>query len=58
MGSSPVAFKYFFFIFIFDLLVSFFILDFVHNWIHLFESGMHLCNKYSDVNNFNEPTCD
>ena len=55
MGSSPVAFKYFFS----DLLVSFVnILDFVHNWIHLFEFGMRLCNKYSTVNNFNKPTSD
>ena len=66
MGWSPVAFKYFFFIFFFDLLVSFFdfasffvfILDFVHNWIHLFKFGMCLCNKYSTVNNFNKPTCE
>ena len=57
MGSSPVAFKYFFF-FIF-LFASFFvfILEFVHNWIHLFEFGMRLCNKYSTVNNFNKPAC-
>ena len=59
MGSSPVAFKYIFFIFFFDLLVFFvFILDCVHNWIHLFEFGMCLCNKYSTVNNFNKPTCE
>ena len=46
-------------VFFFDLLVSFvFILDFVHNWIHLFEFGMRLCNKYSTVNNFNKPTSD
>ena len=57
MGSSPV----FFFHFSFDLLVFFvFIIEFVHNWIHLFEFGMRLCNKYtrSTVNNFNKPTCD
>ena len=59
MGSSPVAFKYFSFRFFFDLLVFFvFILDFVHNWIHVFEFDMRLCNKYSTVNNFNKPTCD
>ena len=58
MGSSPVAFK-FFFIFLFDLLgFFFFILDFVHNWIHLFDFGMRLCNTYSTVNNFNKPKCD
>ena len=51
MGSSPVAFKFFF------RFASFFvfILDSVHNWIHLFELGMRLCNKYSTVNNFNRP---
>ena len=58
MSSSPVAFKYFF---IFFQFASFyvFILDFVHNWIHLFDFGMHLCNKYtrSTVNSFNKPTC-
>ena len=56
MGSSPVAFKYFFSLF----FSSFFalILDFVHNWIHLFEFGMCLCNKYSTVNNFNKPKCE
>ena len=56
MGSSPEVFKYFFFIFFFrfaGFLV--FILDFVHNWIHLFKFGMRLCNKYSTVNNFNKP---
>ena len=54
MGSSPVAFEYFFLFYFFDV----FILDFVHNWIHLFEFGMCLCNKYSAVNNFNKPTCE
>ena len=29
----------------------------MHNWIHLFEFGMRLCNKYSTVNNFNKPAC-
>ena len=55
MGSNPVAFKIFL---IFFRFASFFvfILDFVHNWIHLFEFGMRLCNKYSTVNNFNKPT--
>ena len=58
MGSSPVAFKYFFHFFI-NLLVSLSLfLNFVHNWIDLFEFGMRLCNKYSTVNNFNKPTCD
>ena len=54
MGLSPEAFKFFF------RIVSFFvfILDFVQNWIYLFEFGMRLCNKYSTVNNFNKPTCD
>ena len=57
MGSSPVEFKhYFFFIFFFRFASFFvFILDFVHNWIHLFEFGMCLCNKHSTVNNFNKP---
>ena len=32
-----------------------FILDCVHNWIHLSEFGMRLCNKYSTVSNFNKP---
>ena len=55
MGSSPVAFKYLLFIF-FDLLVSLSLFfDFVHNWIHLFEFDVSLCNKYSTVNNFNKP---
>ena len=26
----------------------------MHNWIHLFEFGIRLCNKYSTVNNFNK----
>ena len=45
MGSSPVAFKILFHFFF--RLASFFvfILYFVHNWIHLFEFGMRLCNK-------------
>ena len=55
VGSSPVAFKYYFFRFARFFV---FILDFVLNWIHLFEFGMRLCNKYSTVNNFNKPTCD
>ena len=48
VGLSPVAFFRFasFFVFIFD---------FVHNWIHLFEFDMRLCNKYSTVNNFKKP---
>ena len=58
MGSSPEAFKYFIFIF-FSLCGFFvFILDFVHNWRHLIECGMRLCNKYSTVNNLNKPTSD
>ena len=58
VGSSPVAFKYFFHFF-FDLLVflSLFLI-FLHNWIHLFQFGMRLCNKYSTVNKFNKPACD
>ena len=59
MGSSPVAFKYFYSFFF--RFASFFvlILDFVHNWIHVhvFEFAMCLCNKYRIVNNFNKPTC-
>ena len=37
-----------------------FTIDFVHNWIHLFEFGMRLCNKYtrSNLNKFNQTTCD
>ena len=59
MDSRPVEFKYFFFLFFFRYAGFFvFILDFVHNWIHIFEFGMRLCNKYSTVNNFNKPTCD
>ena len=59
VGSSPEALKYFFFHFSFRFASFFvFILDFVHNWIYLFESGMRLCNKYSTVNNFNKPTSD
>ena len=60
MGSSPVAFKFvcFFHFFIRFAGFFFFMLDFVHNWIQLFEFGMRLCNKYSTVNNFNKPTCD
>ena len=45
VGSSPVAFQLFFSSFFV------FILDFVHNWIHLYEFGMRLCSKYSTVNN-------
>ena len=58
VGSSPVAIK-FFFLFFWGGFASFFvfIFDFVHNWIHLFEFGMRLCNKYSTINNFNKPTC-
>ena len=63
MGLSPVAFKYIDFSFhFFFRYASFFvfIIDFVHNWIHLFELGMRLCNKYtrSTLNKFNKPTCD
>ena len=57
MGSSPVAFKYFFRIFRFASFFVF-IFDFVHNWIHVFEFGMRLCNEYSTVNNFKKSTCD
>ena len=58
MGSSSVAFKYFFFhFFIASLFV--FISDYVYNWIHLFEFDIRLCNKYtrSAVNYLNKPTC-
>ena len=38
VGSSPVAFEYIFFRFVFRFASFFvFILDFVHNWIHVFE---------------------
>ena len=57
MGSSPVAFMYFFFFFRFASFFVF-ILDFVHNWIYLFEFGTCLCNNYSTVNNFNKLTCE
>ena len=50
---------FFFFHFFFRIASFFvFILNFVHNWIYLFEFGMRLSNKYSTVNNFNKPTCD
>ena len=59
VGSSPVALKYLFFHFFFRFACFFvYSLDFVHNWIHLFELGVRLCDKYSTVNNFNKPTCD
>ena len=56
MGSSPVEFKFFFLFSFFDLLV--FILDFVHNWIYLFDISMRLCNKYNTGIIFNTLTCD
>ena len=58
MGLSPVAFKSIFFLFIRIASFFVFIFDFVRNWIHLFEFGMCLCNKYSTVNNFNKPACE
>ena len=58
VGSSPVAFKFFFHFFFRFNSFFVFILDIVHNWIHLFEFGMCLCNKYSTVNSFNKPTCE
>ena len=60
VSSSPVAFKIVFFYFFFRFACFFvFIFDFVHTtWIHLFEFGMCLCNKYSIVNNFNKLSCD
>ena len=36
VGSSPVALKYIVFIFVPFASFFVFILDFVHNWIHLF----------------------
>ena len=59
VGSSPVAFKYMFFFFFQFASLFVIILDFAHNRIYLFESGMRLCNKYTrnTVNNFNKPTC-
>ena len=45
MGSSPVAFEYFFFRFVFRFASFFvFILDCVHNWIHVFEFGIYVTN--------------
>ena len=58
MGSSPVEYMYFFHFFFRFARFFVFILDFVHNWIYLFEFVMRLYNKYSAVNNFNKPTCD
>ena len=56
---SPVAFEHFFFRFVFRFANFFdFILDIVHNWIHVFEFGMRLCNKYSTVHNLNKLTHD
>ena len=51
---------YVFFFHFFFRIASFFvfILNFVHNWIYLFEFGMRLSNKYSTANNFNKPICD
>ena len=53
VGSSPVAFKYFFVHFFRFASFFVFVLDFVHNWIHLFEFGMCLHSRYSTVNKFN-----
>ena len=39
MGSSPVAYKYFFLFFFRFASFFVFILDSVHSWIHLFEFG-------------------
>ena len=60
VGSSPVEFKYIFFFGGGGGVASFFvcILDFVHNWVRLFEFDMRLCNTYSTVNIFNKSTCD
>ena len=59
MGSSPVAFKYFFFFhFSFDLLISLSLFLILCTPGYLFEFGMRLCNKYSTVNNFKKPSCD
>ena len=58
VGSSPVAFKHFFFHFFFDLLValSLFLILCTTGYIYL---NMALfMNKYSTVNNFNKPTCE
>ena len=57
MGLSPVAFKDLFSFFFRFAGFFVFIVDFVHNWIHVFEFGMRLCNKYSTVNTFNKPPC-
>ena len=47
------------FIFIQFASVFVFILDFVHNWVYIFESDMRLYNKYtrSTMNTFTKPTC-
>ena len=52
--SSSIKACFFFNFFFFDSSFFVFILGFVHNWIHLFEFGIRLCNKYSTVNNFNK----
>ena len=66
VGSNPhlltVAFKFFFHFFFRFARFFVFIIEFVHNWMHLFEFGMRLCNKYTrstvNIHVFNKPTCD
>ena len=55
MGSSPEAFKYFFSFFFQFASFFVFILDFVHNWIYIFEFGMRERNIYCTVDKFNKP---
>ena len=60
--NSPIEYSSFLRFFFFSLFIRFasffvFILDFVHNRIHLFEFGIRLCNRYSTMNNFNKPAC-
>ena len=46
-------------VFLFNINLLVFILDFVYTWIYLFESSIRLFNKYTrrNVNNFNKPNC-
>ena len=60
MGSSPVAFKYFFFHLIFDLLVSLslFLILYSTGNIYLNLACVYVTNAHVALNNFNRPTCD
>ena len=58
-GFESSSISVFFFHFHFRFASFFvFILDYVQNWIYLFEFGIRLCNKYNTVNNLNKPTCE